>query len=158
MPHGTSVHRPLFAAVFAIGIVLGAPPVLAQQGVTLTVSATVLKRATLTVLSTPSTVTVTKDDIVRGYVDAHGSAKLALKTNSGAGVSLEFSSHSDFVQAMRVQGMNAEIQMSAAGGFARHMAVPGTTEVLELRFRFALSEAAREGVYAWPVLVGVRPL
>jgi len=48
--------------------------------------------------------------------------------------------------------------MSAAGGFFRHFVSPVSSEVLDLRYRFELSGTAREGVYAWPVRLGVHPL
>jgi hypothetical protein len=153
---GRAVTRCLVAAW--LGAVLNFQPVCAQQDVSMSVSATVLKRATLTVLSKPSLLTVSNEDIARGYVDATASTTLALKTNSGAGLLLEFVNHAEFVQAIRVQGLGPELQMSAAGGFFRRTARPVASELLDLRFRFELSGAAREGVYAWPVHVAVQPL
>jgi len=73
----------------------------------MSVTATVMKRATVTVLSKPPMVTVSNEDIARGHVDAPATATLAIKTNSGAGVLVEFVNHADFVQASRVQGLGA---------------------------------------------------
>jgi hypothetical protein len=156
VPDGNAATLCLIAA--SLGAVLNSQPVLAQQDVSMRVSATVLKRATLTVLSKPSLLTVSNEDIARGYVDATASTTLALKTNSGAGLLLEFVNHAEFVQAIRVRGLGPELQMSATGGFVRRIARPVASELLDLHFRFELSEAAREGVYAWPVHVAVQPL
>jgi hypothetical protein len=131
-------------------------PVFAQsQQVSLSVSATILKRASLQVLSQPSTVLVTAADIDRGYVDVAGPVKLAIRSNSPDGFMVEFVNRGDLVRGLRVQGLGTELQMGPEGGFVRHMSGPVRHAVLDLGFRIELSSAARASVYAWPVQLAV---
>lgn len=131
---------------------------LAGNQLRLQVSATVLKRATLATLAQPSSILVTAADIARGYVDVPGPAQVAVRNNSADGYLLMVSSRGDFVRQLHVRGLGAEVQMGAAGGFIRQPGGPVATKVLDLGFRFELSDTAQPGVYAWPVQLAVTPL
>jgi hypothetical protein len=126
----------------------------------MTVSATILKRATLQVVEQPSSVVVTAADVARGYVDVLQTAQLAVKSNSSAGYMLVFSSHSEFVRQTRVRGLGNEVQLGASGGVVPQTgASQGITHASHaLGFRFELTESARQGTYPWPVQVSVVPM
>jgi hypothetical protein len=123
----------------------------------LTVSATVLKHASLKVLGQPAAVVVTEADIARGYVDVAAPAQIAIKCNSSRGYMLEFANEGDFMRQILVRGLSRDVQLSPAGGAVMQPYTGHglTRTTLELGFRFVLSESARPGTYAWPLQLSV---
>lgn len=126
----------------------------------LTVSATILKRATLKTLAQPSSVVVTAADIARGYVDVPAAAQVAIQNNSRGGYLLEFASQGDFMRQILVRGLTNDVQLSPAGGAVMQPSSGSgvTRTTLALGFRFVLSESAQQGTYAWPMQLSVTPL
>jgi hypothetical protein len=127
---------------------------------TLTVSATVLKHASLKVLAQPSSVVVTAADIARGYVDGPADVTVAIRNNSAGGYLLEFASQGDFMRQILVSGLAHETQLSAAGGVIAQPATGSgvTRATLGLGFRFVLSASAQPGTHPWPMRLSVTPL
>ncbi|HEY3048915.1 MAG TPA: hypothetical protein VGJ72_15820 [Polaromonas sp.] len=126
----------------------------------LAVSATVLKRTTMKVVAQPASVTVTAGDIARGYVEVPTPVQVAIQSNSPTGYVLEFGSRDNFMQQIRVTGLDSEVQLGSAGGVVTQ-AAPGRgmrNTTLSLGFRFMLSETARQGVYPWPVQLAAASL
>lgn len=125
----------------------------------LTVTATVLKHASLKVLAQPSSIVITAADIARGYVDVPKPAQIAIKNNS-AGYMLVFAGYGEFVRQVRVRGLGNEVQMGADGGTVSQANTGGgmNSTVLDLGFRFELSASAQQGVYPWPMQMSVVPL
>jgi hypothetical protein len=126
----------------------------------LTVTATILKRASLKVLAQPSSVVVTAADVARGYVDVSAPAQVAVQSNSSSGYMLEFSSEGDFMRQTLVKGLGTDVQLSPAGGavMQRSSSSGVTRTTLALGFRFLLSESAQQGTYSWPMRLSVTPL
>lgn len=139
---------------------LGMPATATAGDVKLTVSATVLKHASLNVLAQPSSVVVTEADISRGYVDVPTPAQVAIKSNTAGGYLLEFASQGDFMRQILVRGLANDVQLSPAGGAVmRPSSGTGVTKTtLALGFRFVLAESARQGTYPWPIRLSVTPL
>ncbi|MDO8719850.1 MAG: hypothetical protein Q7K20_12825 [Polaromonas sp.] len=131
-----------------------------SNGTKLTVTATILKRASLQVLAQPGAVVLTAADIARGYVDVPGALEVAVQNNSADGYLLTFESQGEFIKQTRVQGLANDVQLDALGGsIAQSASGRGVQKVtLNLGFRFALADAARQGVYAWPIRLSVAPL
>ena len=127
---------------------------------TLKVSATVLKHASMKVVSQPGSVAVTEADIARGYVDVPGTSQITVKSNTTNGYMLNFSSQGDFFKQAMVRGLGSDVQLGADGGaVAQRTAARGMTQTaLDLGYRFMLSASAQQGVYAWPMRVLVTPL
>lgn len=126
----------------------------------LAVTATVLKHASLQVLSQPNSISVTAADIARGYVDVPAPAQLAVRSNSPLGYMLEFSSNGYFFREILVNGLSVPVQLSPAGGAVLQPAAASgvTRATMDLGFRFLLHEAAQPGVYPWPIHVSVSPV
>lgn len=139
-------------------LLIAAAPAAADPGVgKLAVSATILKHTIMKIVAQPASVTVTAADIVRGYVEAPAPVQVAIQTNSPTGYLLEFGSHDNFMQQIRVTGLDSEVQLGSAGGVVTQ-AVPGRGRrniTLFLAFRFMLSETAKQGVYPWPMRLAV---
>lgn len=126
----------------------------------LLVSATVLKHASLKVLSQPATVVVTAADLAKGYVDAIAPASVQVRCNTQNGYFLMFESQGEFIRQTVVKGLTNDAQISAAGGgIAQNSAGKGMRQAqLELGFRFFLADSAQQGVYPWPIRLSVTPL
>ena len=128
---------------------------------TLTVSAAVLKHASMQVVAQPDSVVVTAEDIARGYVDVPGTAKITVQSNTQGGYLLHFARLGDFFRQALVRGLaGPDLQLEEGGGaVAQASTGQGMTRTaLDLAFRFVLSESARQGVYSWPVRLSVAPL
>ena len=125
----------------------------------LSVTATVLKHASLKVLAQPSSVVVTAADIARGYVEVPSPAQIAIKNNS-AGYMLVFAGRGEFVRQVRVRGLGSDVQMGADGGVVSqtNTARGMSSTTLDLGFRFELSASAQQGTYPWPMQMSVVPL
>lgn len=147
------------ASSMALLMVAPTPTAVATEQAKMTVSATVLKHASLRVLAQPSSVVVTPEDVARGYVDVAAPTQLAIKCNSGAYM-LVFAGHGEFVRQILVSGLGNEVQMGADGGAVKQVATGRgmTTARHDVGLRFELSAAAREGVYPWPLQISVEPL
>lgn len=132
----------------------------AGGGTQLGVTATVVKRASLQVLTQPSSVVVTAADIARGYVDGPAPAQVTIQNNSLGGYMLLFSSEGDFFRQVVVKGLGQDMQLGPSGGMVTQGAGGGGMRktTLDLVFRFFLSSSARQGSYPWPVHLSVTPL
>ena len=147
-------------AALALGL-LGAPLTAAASGeAKLTVTATILKRATLKVLAQPAAVVVTAADIARGYVDVAAPAHVAIQSNSMGGYLLEFASHGTFMRQILVKGLANDVQLSPAGGAVMQAASnAGVSKTsLALGFRFLLADSTQQGTYPWPMRLSVSPI
>lgn len=119
-----------------------------------------MKRASLKVLAQPASVMVTTDDIARGYVEVPAPAQVAIQSNSLSGYLLEFATEADFMRHILVKGLDTDVRVGPLGGAVMQPSSgAGVTRVtLALRFRFELSESARQGTYPWPIRLSVTPL
>ena len=126
----------------------------------LVVSATVVKRATLTVLARPSTVLITQADLARGYVEGAGPMQVAIQNNSPAGYVLVLANAGGFVRQAQVKGLDSDVQVGSGGGVVpqRSQAWGVLRKTVELNFRFFLAGDARQGVHPWPMQLSVVPL
>jgi hypothetical protein len=164
MKHFGTITRMAQSAgvIVAVAAALLVPCTAAASGAEAKVNMTltILKQARLTIVTQPSAVIVTAADIARGYVDVPAPADVAVQTNSAHGYMLEIGSVGDFVRQIVVRGLGNEVQLSSAGGWVKQSAQGSgvTKATLALGFRFLLSEAAREGSYAWPVNLSVTPI
>jgi hypothetical protein len=151
-----SIARVLLLGLLAVSTAAAAGP----SEMKLTVSATVLKHASLKVLTQPTSVVVTAADIERGYVDVSAAAKVAVQSNTLDGYLLEFANQGDFMRQILVRGLGSDVQLSPAGGTViKRTAGSGMSRtILDLGFRFVLSESVQQGTYAWPLRFSVLPL
>lgn len=146
-------------AALALVVSLACPAVALADSIGVTVSATILKHASLQVLAQPSSIVVTPQDVARGYVDVPAPARVAVKHNT-PGYMLVFAGESEFVRQIRVSGLGADVQMGAGGGaIARNTPVRGMDNtVIEMAFRFELAAGTQQGVYPWPIQMSAVPL
>ncbi len=144
-------------ALLVLALVLAAGPAAVAE-VKIAVSATVLKRASLQLLAQPAALIVTASDLARGYVEVPAATRVAIRSNSPDGYLMEFSSDSDFIRQVHVDGLDTAVQLEPAGGI---VAQRGTGSVvrttLQLGYRFVLADNAREGRHPWPMRMSIGP-
>ncbi len=122
-----------------------------------TVSATVLPRASLSVLSQQRELTVTDTDIRLGYVEAVRASRVEVRTNSHEGYLLVFEGLGGPFKAARVTGLANETEIAAGGGWIPQPYAGPSGTVVEVSYRFALSRDAQPGVYPFPLSLSATP-
>ncbi len=135
-------------------------PALASAGTakaSLTVSATVVARVLVTQESHPGTVTISPEDVARGWVDVKGATHLQLRTNAANGYLLAFESSQSWFTDVQVMGAGSDVSLGAGNGWVFEPFL-GTTVNFELGYRFNLAPGLQPGSYPWPLSVTARTL
>lgn len=148
------------ASSMALLMIAPTPEVATADQAKISVSATVLKHASLKVLAQPAAVVVTAADIARGYVDVAAPAQVAIRSNSSHGYMLDFANDGAFIEKILVKGLSTDVQLSPAGGAVMQPSTghAGTRTTLDLGFRFMLAKSAQAGTYPWPLHLSVTPI
>jgi len=155
---------PMLIALLSLAHAAGARNALADRPAPGTariqVTATVLPRASFTVLHKEKVLNVTPEDVSRGYVDVPAASRVEVRVNSPRGYLLVFEESGvpePPVERVSVRGLGTEIEIGPGGGFVPRPHTHGPVSA-ELSYRFSLSRDARPGTYPWPLSVSVRPL
>ncbi len=125
----------------------------------LNIQATVLEHTSISRLSVPSSLTVSEDDVARGYIEVDEPVTIDVRTNSAAGAVLGFSLQSPMVRSVTLNGTSNGVAVSEAGA-NMHLAKQGkglATHSLKLRVRVELAPGAQPGTLAWPLAVFLAP-
>lgn len=141
--------------VVALAALLAGPALADQARARFTVSAVVPKRVTLTALEQPAQLTLSVEDIERGYKDV--SARYQVRHNDSHGYLLHLAPRIGLTRQIEVRGLASEVVLGDAD-LAVRQASAGRLHDFELAFRFVLDPAARPGSYALPVHVTAAPL
>jgi hypothetical protein len=125
----------------------------------LAIQAYVPKRVKLEVLSQPGTLTVTAEDVRRGYVEAPVPVQVAVKANTDQ-YAIVFSGAGDVVRQAQVQGLDGLVQFDGTGAMVPQRVTlrPSQQKLHELRFRFMLAANTAPGAHPWPLQVSAMPL
>lgn len=146
----------------AVGGMAGAMPAQAAPGGSAQVSigATVLRHASVRVLSAPQSVQITEADIARGYVDVPLPSRLEIRSNSPSGYLLSVETQADFARGTEVRGLGGVASLGRFGGVLQvaSTAAGMHSMQLELGFRILLSPGVQAGLHAWPVQISVLPV
>jgi len=121
------------------------------------VSATVLERTSMRILSQAQEVVITNADILRGYVEIPAASRIQVKSNNVQGCFLTFevlSASDNVFNSFHVVVGGREVQLSRSGGWIHQPFVRGGV-TMNLNYRFALSKDAQPGTYNWPLMVSV---
>ncbi len=105
------------------------------------------------ILYQESNLTITQEDINKGFIDVQEAVVLSVKTNSTNGYLLAFSLESNMFSRVTVRNENNVYNLSETGGEI-HMPFHGmnvTTQKLSIRFH--LLSNISPGQYEWPVSV-----
>lgn len=112
------------------------------------VTAYVAARASLEQIAQPSTVTVSGQDLERGYVDV--AATYRVSSNDPAGYMVRLAPRVGLTRAIEVTGLATPVVVRDD---VVDVSQPAALQPRELRlgFRLVLDEAAVPGTYSWPV-------
>jgi hypothetical protein len=149
---------PLLALALAAALVSALPARAGSVSASLAISVVVPPRAILSVESEPSSLQITEEDVVRGYVEVPKASRVQVRTNTPSGWLAELQVLQGPYRLIEVTGLSAPTQVNASGGWIAQP-YPGTTRPvpLELGYRFLLSPDAKPGVYPWPVALAAMP-
>lgn len=134
----------------------------AGAGAQLAISLVVQKQAGIRTHAQRASFTATAEDVALGYVDVPRGTVLEVRSNSAAGLALEFHfvGAAELAGEMHVSGAGRVLRFGPAGGFVQ---LPGqargiATHRFDLAYRIFLSPDARPGTYPWPVRITATPL
>ncbi|HLE08058.1 MAG TPA: hypothetical protein VI914_00325 [Thermodesulfobacteriota bacterium] len=120
------------------------------------VSARVLSYMTKSVINRAETLSISLEDIEKGYIDVKNATAIAVKTNSREGYMLSFGTINGPFTGMTVFDSGRSTVVSIGGGLV-YNPTDGRIAPSEklLSYRFYLSKDTAHGSYAWPVMVDV---
>jgi hypothetical protein len=123
----------------------------------LDVRAVVLTVMKVRMVSQPSQITISENDVANGYVDLEDASALSITSNSGAGFMLSMTYAAELV---------SRVSARLTGQFAATLEGEGTVAVrahqvrdepMRVSYRLYLNQAARAGSYPWPVALSFTP-
>ena len=123
------------------------------------VTARVLPRAEARILSQPSPVLVTEEDLLRGFVDSSG-ILVEVENNLPGGILLVFDGipmEPGMFRAVEIRGPGGQVRIDPAGGWVPVSPGKGRAIFL-LECRFLLGKDSVPGRYPWPYSLSARPL
>jgi hypothetical protein len=143
-------------ALLLVATLLAANASAAGQGAsaTLSVTARVVRFATVRV-AVPTSLTISDQDVARGYVEVAAPLRLNVRSNVPDGYRLVLKTQGTAVQDAVVQGLSQALVVKTSGAtVSRPAAGRGIwEESLALRVRFALSQQVRPGTHDWPLQI-----
>jgi hypothetical protein len=126
-----------------------------EASASVAVGARVLPTARLESLRSSPALTLTPEDVGRGFVEVEHATSVVVKTNSPTGYFLEFDIAGEMIRGMKVLGLPGEAFVAPADGRVIRPTRGPLVETLDLGFRFELSPSAEPGEYPWPVSLTV---
>lgn len=105
-----------------------------------------------------SELTLTREDVLRGYIDIPLGAHIEIQNNNLSGFLVLFEGIGGPVREVVVRGLGKDAHIAANGGWIAQPYQGRDPMMVELSYRFILSEEAQPGSYAWPVRISVSPI
>jgi hypothetical protein len=124
-------------------------PAAAGDTAHISIVATVLARASIESQQLPNEVTITEQDVERGYVDLEP-VEIGVRSNHPSGVRVGFVAASAKLSAVDVQGGGSTVFLAQAGRGLQH-------QKFSVRLRLKLAPGAAAGSIAYPVSVFLTP-
>ncbi len=145
-----------FAALVALTLLLATPLSAESVSAPLNVSVQVIARAIVSVVNQPA-VTITSEDIARGYVDVPSAILLRGRTNSRRGYMLQVEKTSEDFTAIELALPDATMSVSSHESWIARPYVAGG-ELLPVTAHMVLSPTATPGPHALPISFSASPL
>ena len=154
---GMNAQRRITATLIGCAM-MGTVPVFADSTTaTMQVSVQVIARAIVSVDSQPVSVTITSDDIARGYVDVQAPIMVRVRTNSRQGYMLQVENQSETFSSIELTSGNVEMHVGDHESWIQRPYVAGG-DLMPMRARLHLSQAAVSGTFAVPIAFTASPL
>jgi len=122
-----------------------------SSSASLQVSVNVQARAILTVEEQPSQVTVTGEDIRRGFVEVASASRINVRSNSPNGYLIGFEVTPGPFRQVEVTGLGNPVEIGVTGGTIAQPYNGSMSDTARLSYRFLLSSDAQPGAYSWPL-------
>jgi hypothetical protein len=99
--------------------------------------------------------TITPEDIARGYVEAPAASQFRILGGARSGWLIDFFARGQLFTSLQIEGFGGIAQIGADGGtlFQRDRSPDGVTR---LSYRFTLGAGVQPGSYQWPLAMSVR--
>lgn len=144
------------AAVSVLCFLTWMQPTFAGESAVLVARATVKSYFAVRSASQPVSITVSANDVARGYIDVATPVRLEVEGNDPA-YAITFERSGAAFDGAEVQGLGQRVQLDSNAmldwrgtGYRRN--------TLEFRFRLRLAAGAAPGDYAWPIQVSMSPI
>jgi hypothetical protein len=149
-------RRRLAAALAATWMAALAGPAAHAFQDTLQVSAVVPRHASIRI-APPSSITISEQDVARGYVEVATPVEVTVQSNAPQGYALVFERQGEQVRQAHVQGPDGALLVGSSSAVAaRPPAGRGMwRDRMLLRFRFDLASNARPGEHPWPLNISL---
>lgn len=159
--HGLDLQRKLVSAVLICALALTAslapaPVQASSQMAGVQVSAVVYPSARFQPQFQADKITVTHEDIARGYVDMPAASKFTVVTPKGGNYSVEFQPRSDLFHAVSIDGLGSQVLIGSEGGSIAQTGAGLAGATSSLSYRFHLKPNIEAGIYDWPLVLAVR--
>jgi hypothetical protein len=148
-------HRIGALVLLAVGSLPASPAPAAESQARFTVAVSVPSRVTLVALDQPAQLTLSDEDVRRGFKDVD--ASYTVSNNDPRGYLLRLSPRVGLTSRVQVTGLATDVVLADTDVEVRQMAARGSQE-LALGFRLLLDPAARPGSYRWPLSLTATPL
>ncbi len=134
----------------------GAKAFAGENSSSVMVMARVLPYVSSTVLSQPSTINITPEDLKRGYIEVEAGTVIEIRTNSRDGYMLSFEVvRGPFEDIWVVDGDRSTVLSGGSGFVYQPSEDAGVVRTKVLSYKIHLAEGTEPGVYPWPVKVDV---
>ena len=154
---GLSLQRVLVGASLAALLLLSLMPGKARattsaKSTQMRISATVNPYVRLDVLQQQPSLTITAEDIQRGYVDVSAGTSLRTRTNDRNGFLVNFDSRSNVFERVTVTGIGGTAEIGSGGGTIR-APYAGPESLAQVSYRFHLAQGVQSGNHPWPLQI-----
>lgn len=154
---GLSLQRALLGVALTAALATSMTPGKASaakgtSSASMRISATVAPYTHLDVLAQAKTLTVTADDVKRGYVDVSAGTHLMARSNDPNGFLVSFTPRAGVFDSAKITGLGNDVEIDRAGGSV-HRAYTGREASMQLGYRFVLSRDVPAGDYPWPLQI-----
>lgn len=138
-------------AMIAGILIMGSNSFAGSNKAAIKVSATVQARISQILVRQEKVLSITNEQVAKGYLDIPAATLIQVKTNDQNGYMLSFEVNGEMVKEVWVIDSKRTTILSGGGGFV-HQDYPGPSgEVKEISYRFFLTPGTQPGVYAWPL-------
>jgi len=101
---------------------------------------------------------ITQADIRRGYVEIQSAEHIEIQNNNLSGYLLVFEGLNGLFKEVVVKGLGDEVSITSDGGWVAQPYNGRDPVMIELSYKFILSEKAQPGTYTWPLIVYASPI
>ena len=123
----------------------------------LDVRAIVLTVMKVRMVSQPSQITISENDVANGYIDLDDATALLITSNSGTGFMMSMTYAVELISRVSAR-LTGQIAATLEGqGSVAVRAHQVREEPMRVSYRLYLSQAARAGSYPWPVALSFTP-